>query len=185
MFEKSRVVKVGDKAPDFVLQDSNRSPVDSRDYYGQCPLVIFFYPKDYTPICTLENIAFRNLYCDFVDCGAEVFGISNDPPDSHDRFCDQLNLNFRLLSDPDHLVRDRFGEIFLEGEKASRVTYVINKKGIVCYVYVASLRAKNHAKQALQAVRALVQPDERQQAENLSIFSESHPTSTLDSSVHS
>ena len=98
----------GDTAPPFALRDQWGNLVSLNDYEGRKTVVLFFYPKDYAPSCTLEAIAFRESYADFAARGAEVIGVSQAEPEAHSALVTLLNLPFKLLTDPRHCVRDRF-----------------------------------------------------------------------------
>ena len=151
-----RSLGVGDRAPDFALPDQDRNTVALQELLAKGPVVLFFYPKDYTPVCTLESIAFREAFQDFQDAGATVVGISEDSASSHRSFCDKLALPFPLLTDQKHQVRNQFGARNILGQMAGRVTYVIDQRGIIRDVYVAAFKAKGHVTAALKTVRELV-----------------------------
>lgn len=92
-------VGVGSNAPDLTLLSQSGEMVSLRDFLGQKPVVLFFYPKDDTPGCTRQACAFRDEYEDFGNLDAEVIGISSDSVESHRNFADKHNLPFTLLSD--------------------------------------------------------------------------------------
>ena len=94
-------LKIGDKAPSFAAVDANGTSFDSKDIIGKKPVVIYFYPKDNTPGCTMQACGFRDSYEDFIDLGAEVIGVSSDTVNSHKKFTTQYKLPFTLLSDSD------------------------------------------------------------------------------------
>ncbi len=96
---RNPLLKPRTPAPQFSLETSDGSVFRSTDYIGKKPVVIFFYPKDDTLGCTIESCTFRDAYKDFVAAGAEVIGISADPPASHLRFQEQHSLPFILASD--------------------------------------------------------------------------------------
>src|SRR5260370_9519634 len=102
-------VRVGDLAPDFELPDQSGTPVRLGDLVGQRPVVLYFYPKDKTPGCTIEARAFRDSYGAFTDAGAEVLGVSSDSVASHRRFVASEGLPFRLLADRGGGVRGLYG----------------------------------------------------------------------------
>ena len=104
---------------------------------GKKPVVIYFYPKDNTPGCTMQACGFRDSYEDFIDLGAEVIGVSSDTVNSHKKFTSQYKLPFTLLSDSDKKLRKLFGvpdKLF--GLLPGRVTYIINKKGIITIIAI-------------------------------------------------
>jgi peroxiredoxin Q/BCP len=120
-------------APDFRLKDSEGVVHSLSDYQGKW-LILYFYPQDDTPGCTVEACAMRDARDDLTDLGAEVVGISRDDADSHGRFKAKYNLNFTLLSDPEMLAirsygawgKKQFGK-----EGVLRKTFIINPEGQV------------------------------------------------------
>ncbi|MBP2282993.1 peroxiredoxin Q/BCP [Flavobacterium sp. CG_23.5] len=149
-------LKVGDKIPNFKAKDTNGNDFDSQNLVGQKPIVIYFYPKDNTPICTAEACSFRDQYEDFKDLGAEVIGISNDSIDSHQKFAKQYQLPFILLSDPDKKISKLFGvSSGLFGILHRRVTFVIDKNGVVQMIF-DSMLAQKHISKALETIKRLV-----------------------------
>ena len=152
---KDRRVSVGDVAPDFTLPDQTGTPVRLRDLVGRKTIVLYFYPKDETPGCTIEARAFRDSYAAFTAAGAEVVGVSADSVASHRRFAQHHELPFLLLSDRGGTVRNVYGVERTLGILPGRVTYVIDTAGIVRHIYSSQLRAKRHTRESLDAVRAL------------------------------
>lgn len=149
-------LKTGDKIPDFKAKDSNGNDFDSQKTVGQKPLVIYFYPKDNTPGCTAEACSFRDQYEDFKDLGAEVIGVSSDSVASHQKFTKQYKLPFILLSDSDKKIRTLFGvKPNLFGLLPGRVTYVVDKNGIIQMIF-DSMMASKHIPKALEAIKKLV-----------------------------
>jgi thioredoxin-dependent peroxiredoxin len=145
-------VRVGDLAPDFTLLDQTGTPVRLRDLLGRTTVVLYFYPKDQTPGCTMEARAFRDSYAGFADAGAEVVGISSDSVASHRRFAAKEGLPFLLLSDRGGAVRELYGVEKTLGILPGRVTFVIDTTGVVRHVYSSQLRATRHTREALDAV---------------------------------
>jgi thioredoxin-dependent peroxiredoxin len=146
---------VGDKAPDFTLPSSTGEPVTLSKLYADRSVVVFFYPKDDTPGCTVEACSFRDRYEDFVQAGAAVVGISSDSEDSHERFASKHQLPMTLLSDPDGKVRSLFKVKATLGLFPGRATFVIDRRGVVRHVFVSQLRAGAHVGEALSVVRQL------------------------------
>jgi len=147
---------VGSPAPDFVLPDQTGVDVRLYDLLGQKNVVLFFYPKDFTPTCTAESCGFRDDYQAFADAGAEVIGISSDSTKTHASFHKRNKLNYQLLSDRDGLVRKQFGvPRALAGFAPGRTTYVIDKAGIVRHVFSSFFTADDHIEEALAAVTKL------------------------------
>lgn len=150
-------LQVGDSIPHFFAQDTNGTTFDSTNYIGKKPVVIYFYPKDNTPGCTAEACSFRDQYEDFKDLGAEVIGISSDSVASHQKFSKQYRLPFLLLSDSDKQIRKLFGvPTALFGILPGRVTYVIDKKGVIQMIFDNMLAGK-HIPKALEAIKKLAE----------------------------
>jgi thioredoxin-dependent peroxiredoxin len=147
---------VGDKAPDFTLPSSAGQAVTLSELLGKRTVVVFFYPKDNTPGCTVEACTFRDQYESFVQAGAEVIGISSDSGGSHDRFASKYRLPMKLLTDTDGKVRALYGVRATLGLLPGRATFVIDKAGVVQHVFASQLRVKSHVEQALAVVRGLV-----------------------------
>lgn len=148
-------VKVGDIAPDFSLPTPSGSTVSLRDFRGQKPVILYFYPKDDTPGCTVESCAFRDQYEVFKTAGAEVIGISGDSRDSHQKFAAKYNLPFILLSDQGDKVRKQYGATTAFGLIPGRVTYVIDKDGIVQQVFDSMFNFKGHIEEALKTLQKI------------------------------
>jgi thioredoxin-dependent peroxiredoxin len=147
--------RVGDRAPDFELLRPDGSVVRLADLIKDQVLVLFFYPRDETPGCRIEACAFRDAYLDFVAAGAQVVGVSRDGGESHQRFAAAHNLPFPLLTDRDGAVHERYGvRRQLGGMLNDRITYVIDRAGIVRLVFNSRLRFATHAAKALELVRA-------------------------------
>jgi peroxiredoxin Q/BCP len=152
---RHRKVDVGDVAPDFTLPDQSGTPVRLQDLIGRKTIVLYFYPKDETPGCTLEARAFRDSYDTFTAQGAEVVGVSADTVRAHRRFTQHYDLPFILLSDRDGAVRKLYGVEKTLGLLPGRVTYVIDRGGVVRHVYSSQLRATRHTREALAALAVL------------------------------
>lgn len=153
---KTQQLTVGDKAPDFSLKDQNGTTVNSASIYGQEIVVIYFYPKDDTPGCTKEACSFRDNFTAFTDAGVRVLGVSADSPSSHKAFAQKYNLPFTLLSDTDNTLRQAFGvkgDIF--GLIPGRVTFVIDKNGVIQHVFTSQTQAEKHIKESLDAIAKL------------------------------
>lgn len=144
----------GAPAPDFSLEDQNGRRVSSADLRGR-NVIVYFYPKDDTPGCTREACSFRDQYTDFTDAGAEVYGISSDSPASHRAFAAKYELPFTLLSDPGGKVREAFGVPATLGLLPGRVTYVIDKQGVIRHAFNSQLSPARHVAEALQVLGRL------------------------------
>jgi thioredoxin-dependent peroxiredoxin len=148
-------IKVGDTAPDFNLTTQNGENISLGDFRGQKSVVLYFYPKDDTPGCTVESCAFRDQYEVFKAAGAEVIGVSGDSRDSHQKFANKYNLPFTLLSDQGDQVRKQYGATTAFGFIPGRVTYVIDQNGVVQYVFDSMLNFKGHVEEALKTLQQL------------------------------
>ena len=133
------MLTVGQKAPDFTLNDQNGNAVSLSDFLGK-RVVVYFYPKDNTPGCTRQACAFAGAYAQFREKDVVVIGISRDSTASHVKFAQKYDLPFILLSDPDRIAIDAFGvwsEKKLYGKLSfgiNRSTFLIDEQGIITHV---------------------------------------------------
>lgn len=146
-------LKIGDQAPDFTAVTYDGQTISLADYRGKSSVVLFFYPKDGTSICTKEACAFRDSYERFVEIGAVVIGVSGDSDQSHDQFARQHNLSFPLISDSDGTLRRLFAVPRTLGILPGRVTYVIDRNGIVQLEFNSQFDSEGHVERALQVLR--------------------------------
>ena len=153
--KKKLKVDVGDIAPDFTLPDKAGGPVRLSDFRGKKAVVLYFYPKDNTRYCIVESMTFRDNYEDFKDAGAEVVGVSSDSSDSHVQFANQYQLPFTLLSDVKNQVRKLYGVPATFGIIPGRVTFVIDKAGVVRHVFNAPFDPKSHVTQAFETLKKI------------------------------
>jgi thioredoxin-dependent peroxiredoxin len=149
----SSSIKVGDKAPDFTLPTQDGGNISLRDYAGEKTVVLYFYPKDNTPGCTKEACGFRDAYEDFKKAGAEVLGVSSDSEKSHQEFAGEYKLPFKLLADKDGALRKTYGVPSSKGVFPGRVTYVIDKTGVVRLVFNSQLEPGKHVTEALSVIK--------------------------------
>ena len=146
-------IQVGDEAPEFSATAHDGRTIRMADYLGQRSVVLFFYPKDDSPICTKEACSFRDSYERFVDAGAEVIGVSSDSTDSHQQFAKRHRLPFQLISDANGSLRKAFGVPKVVGLLPGRTTYVIDKQGVVRLVFSAQLASDEHVDRAIEALK--------------------------------
>ncbi|HIP48004.1 MAG TPA: peroxiredoxin [Lutibacter sp.] len=147
---------VGDAVPSFSLLDQNGANFSSVEAVGKQALVIYFYPKDDTPGCTKEACKFRDEFEVFSDLNAQVIGISSDDVGSHKKFAEKYNLPFTLLADTEKEVRKLFGvPTYAGGIIPGRVTYIINKKGNIIYVFDNMKDAEKHVSKAIEILKKL------------------------------
>jgi thioredoxin-dependent peroxiredoxin len=148
-------LQVGDKAPDFTLPKANGEPVSLSEFRGRAEVVLFFYPKDNSPVCTAEACSFRDSYEVFREAGAEVIGISTDSAESHGRFAARFRLPFVLLSDQGGLVRQRYGVTKTLGLFPGRSTYLIDREGVVRHIFSSQFLPTKHVMEALSVLKRL------------------------------
>lgn len=148
-------LRVGERAPNFSLPDENGERVSLEDLRARGPVVVYFYPRDDTPGCTVEACTFRDSYEDFVEAGARVVGISADGDGSHRSFKEKHGLPFVLLTDVDGSVAASYGVKKTLGLLPGRVTFVVDREGVVQSVFDSQIRVRHHVGQALEVVRRL------------------------------
>lgn len=151
----AKAIEVGDRAPEFTATAHTGETIRLADYRGKQSVVVYFYPRDNTPGCTTQACSFRDSYSAFTDAGAVVIGISSDSPASHKEFAASRNLPFLLVSDQDGSLRKAFGVPSTLGILPGRVTYVIDREGIVRMKFNSQLAPKRHIDEALQVVKQL------------------------------
>ena len=150
------MVDEGDRAPDFTLQADDGSEVQLSALRGRS-VVLYFYPKADTPGCTIEACEIRDAYPKFGGNGATIFGLSPDPVKALVKFGDKYRLPFRLLSDVDHVVAEKYGvwkEKSMYGRKymgIERTTFVIDPEGRVSKVF-RKVKPKGHAAEILEGL---------------------------------
>lgn len=149
-------ILVGDAAPDICLPTQTGEEASLSQFRGRV-VVLYFYPKDETTVCTKEARAFRDAYEDFVQAGAVVIGASGDSVESHEAFAAHHRLPFLLFCDASGKLRKAFGVPKTLGVLPGRVTYVIDKQGIVRHVFTSQLDAEEHVRQARDVVRRLAE----------------------------
>jgi thioredoxin-dependent peroxiredoxin len=147
------MVTVGSVAPDFTLPSQSGEIVSLGDFLGTRPVVLFFYPKDNTLGCTKEACAFRDSFEELGRLDAEVIGISSDSVESHKGFAEKHKLPFTLLSNQGSRVRRLYGVPSTFGLFPGRVTYVIDKEGVVRHIFSSQLGVERHVEEAIQALR--------------------------------
>ena len=147
-------LKVGDKLPEFSLVDQFGKLRTNKEIEGKT-FVLFFYPKDDTPGCTIEACGFRDKYDLFKILGAEVWGISNGDSRSHFEFANKNNLQYPLLCDSDNMLRREFGVPKYLGLIEGRVTYIVDSKGILRHIFEDLLNGPAHIKEALRVLKEI------------------------------
>ena len=153
---------IGAQAPDFSAETHDGVALQLSELLKNSAVVLFFYPRDFTPGCTAEACAFRDDYTSFVEAGATVVGISADSGESHRRFAQHHDLPFALISDADGALRRAYGVDKVWGVLPGRVTFVIDRQGVVRNVFDSALFARRHSGDALAKVVSLLREDSAQ-----------------------
>jgi peroxiredoxin Q/BCP len=155
----TQALKVGDKAPAFKLEDQDGKTVSLSDLKGK-KVVLYFYPKDDTPGCTIEACAFRDDIARYRKAGAEVIGVSFDSPESHTKFREKYDLPFTLLADEEKKLANAYG-VYVEknmyGKKSmgiQRSTFVIDPAGRIAAIF-PKVRPEGHSAEVLDALKRL------------------------------
>lgn len=148
-------LSAGDKAPEFSAKDQNGKTVSLKDFKGK-KVVLYFYPKDFTPGCTTEACNLRDNYADLKDAGMEVIGVSPDEVESHKKFEEKHELPFILLADPNKKIIEKYGvwgEKNMYGKKSMglfRTTFLIDEKGVI-YKIFKKPKTAIHSEEILKA----------------------------------
>lgn len=148
------MLRPGDEAPDFEAAAHDGRTVRLSDLRGRAAVALFFYPKDFTPVCTKEACGFRDACERLREAGVEPLGVSLDPQESHRAFAEKLRLPFPLLSDPDGRLHALYGVAPLFGLLRRRATFVIGRDGRVLAVERSMFGAARHVEAALAAAAA-------------------------------
>lgn len=153
------MVKVGDQAPDFTLKNEENVDVTLSQVIGNKYVVIYFYPKDNTPVCTKQACHFRDNMSTLKELSSDnivVYGVSIDSVEDHKQFKEAYALPFSLLSDPDQTAAKAFGVTGnLFGLVRGRKTFLIDKEGKVALVYESQLFAKKHIEEVMETIKKL------------------------------
>jgi peroxiredoxin Q/BCP len=150
----------GDAAPEFSLPASTGKTIALKDFRGKQAVVLYFYPKDDTPGCTVEACGFRDTSKDYEKAGAAILGVSLDNLNSHQKFSDKFSLSFPLLSDESQAVSKSYGVYKLKqmyGKEywgIERTTFLIDKQGKIAKIY-PKVKVEDHHNQVLKDLKAL------------------------------
>ena len=146
---------IGSTDPGFSLPDQRGKRVNLSDFLGKSNVVVYFYPKDESYGCTKEACSFRDNYEVFREAGAEVIGISSDDIASHQAFSANHKLPFLLLSDKDKSVAGKYGVGKTLGVLPGRVTFVIDKQGIIRLMFSSQLNFQKHVEEAIETLKGM------------------------------
>jgi len=150
---QSHPIDVGSKCPLFSLQDQDGKTFNMKDSIGNNIFVIFFYPKDASPVCTKEACTFRDSMDFFKEMGVQVIGINQGDVKSHKKFQEDSHLTYELLSDPDKTVIKQFG--VRNGLLDQRVAFVVDITGQIVFECSSTLDGAKHVREALAFVRQM------------------------------
>jgi peroxiredoxin Q/BCP len=148
------MLKAGDEAPDFRLPDHDGRPQRLSELLGRKPLILYFYPADFTPGCTKEACDLRDLHVRILASGPRVVGVSPQPPDSHSRFREEYGLPFVLLSDEDKTAIKAYGVDGPLGIGVRRATFLIDERRRIVDAVLADLRIGRHQEFVERAIAA-------------------------------
>lgn len=151
------LLSVGSRAPDFTGQLADGRTVRLSDVLRDHHVVLYFFPRDFTPGCTKEACSFRDHHAEIAALGAEIYGVSLDPPQRHQEFAREYKLPFPLISDTDKSIARAYGVLRLGGlfPFPKRVTYVIDRSGVIRHVVHSELNMDAHVDEAIEALRKL------------------------------
>src|SRR6478736_4184878 len=157
------MLHVGQPAPSFTLPDSSMEMMDLASYRGKKNVVLYFYPKDGTPGCTIEAIGFSDRESEFAKLDTVVFGVSRDDVLSHQAFRDEHGLTVQLLADTEEEVCRLYDVIvdkIVDGHPKvclTRSTFIIDKKGLVRHI-LRDVNPRSHVEEVLKACKSLTKP---------------------------
>lgn len=150
-------IKTGDKAPEFTGDNQEGRSVSLSDFSGK-QLILYFYPKDNTPGCTVESCNLNEHYDQWLEKGFEVVGVSPDSVESHKKFSEKYGLRFNLIADPDKEILKAYGawgEKLMYGKKymgVLRTTFVIDEDGIIREI-IGKVKTKDHTNQLIETLK--------------------------------
>lgn len=145
-------LKIGDRAPDFTAE-TTEGKASLKDYRGK-NLVVYFYVKDQTPGCTMQSCSLRDGIEKIKELQAEVLGVSVDDLTSHEKFKAAYNLNFPLVADTDYSISKAFGAFNEERQMSKRMTFVIDKDGIIRHIF-PKVDVRAHVEEVAEALKVM------------------------------
>lgn len=151
---RSGMLSIGSNAPAIILPDQDGTPYHLATAWARGPVVLFFYPKADSLVCTKEACAFRDAYADLQAHNATIVGISRDGTEAQKAFAERWQLPFVLLSDKDGVATKAYKATGLFGLMPGRVTYVIDSRGIIFSAHDGLLQSDAHVQSALKALDA-------------------------------
>ncbi len=150
------MITVGSKAPEFAGTLADGKQLRLKDFRDRRSVILYFFPKDFTPGCTKEACEFRDRRTEIAGLDAEIVGVSFDTAEKHGKFAEAYNLPYPLVSDPDGKIAAAYGVARFGGWlPTKRVTFVIGKDGIVKHVVHSELNINKHIDEAVTALKTL------------------------------
>ena len=149
------MLKAGTTAPEFTATLDDGSTFDLASYRGKKHVVLYFYPKDFTGGCTAQACSFRDNYGLIGEHDAVIVGVSGDSEASHTSFKDTSQLPFPLVADPDRRVHKLYEAVGLIPWMTPRITYVIDKEGVIRTAIRHDFRVKEHVPEVIEALEAI------------------------------
>ena len=150
-----KMLEVGTKAPNFTRTTASGQKLSLKSFRGKKTVLLYFYPKDETPNCTKEACGFRDLFAELKGVNAAVIGVSGDSDESHKSFAEHYSLQFPLISDSDNSLLDLYHVPFYKGSLHKRVTFVIDKHGIIRNVISDTNDGDIQVKEATAALQVI------------------------------
>jgi peroxiredoxin Q/BCP len=148
------MLKVGELAPEFEAQDQHERTLTLGSLLARGPLVIYFYPKDFTPVCSAQACTFRDASSELAALSANVVGVSQDPIDSHRRFAEKYRVPYSLIADPERRIIKLYGAALPILGRTLRVSYVIGKNGRILGAFHHELSAAKHLSDVKRALES-------------------------------
>jgi len=145
-------LEAGMNAPDFTAQITSGKTIHLGDYKGR-KVVLYFYPKDDTPGCTVEACGLRDEYQKIQDLNAEILGVSTDDTNSHQKFTTKFHLPFQLVADPDKKITNAYGVLNEKSNMARRVTFIIDEHGKISKIF-ETVKPSEHPNEVIEALKA-------------------------------
>ncbi len=146
------MLKKGDQTPDFELADDHGGTISLSGLLADGPIILYFYPADFTPICTAEACSIRDMHEEILDVDVRIIGVSPQSTSSHAKFRDQFNLPFPLLFDANKKVIRAYGVDGMFGMGVRRATFLINEQSVIENLVVSDLFVASHEKFIKQVI---------------------------------
>ncbi|MCL2725491.1 MAG: peroxiredoxin [Polyangiaceae bacterium] len=156
------VLRVGQKAPAFDVVSSDGRRLKLGDFLGNKNVVLYFYPRDFTSVCTKEACGFRDIHEDLAALDTEIIGVSADSKESHQKFAEKYKVSFDLVADENRELAKAYGATSFLHDRlgvTTRITYVIDKKGEIAGVFTGEFSANKHTDGVRDLVRRLAAAD--------------------------